>query len=161
VCIADVRSASTELVVEFRACLRGKKTLMAGRESAVGINQQTSSNLDPPQGTRGALRIAWIPFEQACGCVIDWGWNSEAADLASFAIWCRHMVGANCPWHGGDTGRSVDLPPSELLEMGDPQSGTSYFCRMTTGEDNIALGRGLAAELRPQAAPACDERRLH
>ncbi|MFG3710849.1 hypothetical protein [Micromonospora sp. NPDC047730] len=91
--------------------------------------------------------ITWTPLKMTCGCVIDWGWDSNKVPPPVFIQWCISTVGTNCPWHGGETGQAVPRPDHETIALTNPADGVSFYARKATGDD-IALGERLAEELR-------------
>lgn len=70
--------------------------------------------------------VSWTPLRQQCGCVTDWGWNSQTVPPPAFISWCLEMVDVNCPWHGGAGGRPILSPAGEVVRMQDPGSGFSF-----------------------------------
>ncbi|MEV5210890.1 hypothetical protein AB0K35_25780 [Micromonospora sp. NPDC053740] len=92
-------------------------------------------------------KIAWTPLKHRCGCVADWGWDSEAIPPPQFIAWCINVVGENCPWHGGETEQDMPIPANETIALTHPGSGASIYVRKATGSD-VALGEQLAADLQ-------------
>lgn len=102
--------------------------------------------------------VSWTPLRQECGCVTDWGWDSQTVPPPAFISWCLEMVGVNCPWHGGAAGRPILSPAGEVVRMQDPGSGFSFYARRASDED-VDLGGRLAGQLRELVAKIVKEDR--
>ncbi|MFD5123631.1 hypothetical protein [Streptomyces sp. NPDC058385] len=110
------------------------------RRSAPDADQSTDA------GAAAEARISWTPLEQSCGCVAEWGWESQTADPATFMEWTMTRPAALCPWHAetltGAEGK--DMP--ERLAVLPHGTGVLLHVRRAAA-DRHELGRELAQRL--------------
>ncbi|MBA0053753.1 hypothetical protein E0L36_23685 [Streptomyces sp. AJS327] len=105
-------------------------------------------------GLRGGIPgVQWTPLLHPCGCVIEWGWESDSVPPPLFIDWCVYVVGHACPWHGGEAGLPTSAPDGAILALPTRDSGFVFYARLATGEQ-IVLGESLSGQLHGLMAKA-------
>lgn len=115
------------------------------------MDRESGSAVLPPVPFLGVRSmpegVAWTPLEHRCGCVVEWGWEGTTSNPLAFMSFCAVAVESACPWHGAESGRPISSPRWQVLDMHNPQDGTSFYARMAEADD-VQLGREITRQLR-------------
>ncbi|WP_328842847.1 hypothetical protein [Streptomyces sp. NBC_00258] len=112
--------------------------------------------------------ISWTPLKQTCGCVVDWGWSRDTANLLAFRDWYISQLGTPCTWHTSpEEGAGGGGLPDVLMMCTEPQvllharRATGDWCR-TRGPPGSRPGQITAghhaARRRPGGIPQLADR---
>lgn len=87
--------------------------------------------------------LHWTPLRQECGCVVEWGWDSEKISPPAFIEWCMAMISAPCVWHGAETGIEIPLD-QKTVSLRTPKG--LLFTQRAEGAERRELGLELTRQ---------------
>lgn len=93
--------------------------------------------------------LHWTPIQQACGCVVEWGWDTKRIAPPAFMEWCMAMLNAPCVWHGAETG--VEVPANtKVVALRSPMG--NLYTKKVVGNQRQELGVELSRQAKDLSA---------